>query len=501
MGLLGKAYQWLFSSLANQLLFTYLFVITIALAIVSSWALSTIHTEYITDLRNSLEIDAVHLALEIDNDLALDSDKSRARIKAAVDRHANKLGASITVVNQEGHVLADSGINRVDENISNQPEINDALAGIIANIERRSPATHSNWLFSAYPVRGRPGHTTGVIRVGVPLTDIERRLKNDFYVFLKIILGTGIVTVLISLWLARTVNRPVKDMSAMARNIALSADLSEFVPVARNDEIGELGQAFNQMIGRLREQERLRQEFIANASHELKTPTMAIGSVVEALQAGAANDPQLRNQFLNSLEKLIDRQTSLLQDLLDISRLDSGLELSWEDDVNLSQVISDAVEQIRPQAEKKELQIVSTVEPSASSVEITIPGNAIQLQRAIVNILTNAVNYSTATGTVAVKTALDGANTAMVQISDTGIGIEGADLPHIFERFYRADKSRTRASGGTGLGLAITQEIIARHHGRIEVESEVGKGSTFKIFLPAKLEQRSIVKVSDAESK
>ena len=337
MGLLRRAYRWLFSSLANQLLITYLLVITIALVTVSLFALRIIRAESTTDLNNSLEVEAVNLALEIDNDLALDSEKSRARVKAAVDRHANKLGVSITVVNQEGHVLADSGANKYDEDISNQLEISDALAGIVANYERNSPGTHTNWLFIAYPVRAA-GHTTGVIRVGVPMIDIERRLNSDLYIFLKILLATAFITTLISLWLARRVNRPVKEMSALARNIALSGDISEFVPVSRRDEIGELGLSFNQMIGRLREQERLRQEFIANASHELKTPTMAIGSVVEALQAGAVEDPSLRTKFLKSLEKLVDRQASLLRDLLDISRLDGGLKRTGRKTSNLVQI-------------------------------------------------------------------------------------------------------------------------------------------------------------------
>src|SRR5277367_821253 len=144
MGLLRRAYRWLFSSLANQLLITYLLVITIALVTVSLFALRIIRAESTTDLNNSLEAEAVNLALEIDNDLALDSEKSRARVKAAVARHANKRGVSITVVNQEGHVLADSGANKYDEDISNQLEISDALAGIVANYERNYPGTHAN---------------------------------------------------------------------------------------------------------------------------------------------------------------------------------------------------------------------------------------------------------------------------------------------------------------------------------------------------------------------
>ncbi|HEY9676623.1 MAG TPA: ATP-binding protein [Drouetiella sp.] len=485
MGFFKNIYQWLFRSLANQLLVTYISLVTIALLAVSIWALFMIKSESINDLRNSLEVEAVNLSLEIDNDLALDSEQSRNRIKMAVDRHANKLGVSITVVNDDGHVLADSGTGPGNtpsgENISNQSEINDALAGVIGIYERKSNQTNSNWFFIAYPVRAA-GHTTGVIRVGVPLTDIERRLNNDLYVFLKIILATGILTLLISLWMAKRVNRPVKEMSAMAKSIALSGDMSEFVPVGRRDEIGELGLSFNQMIGRLREQERLRQEFIANASHELKTPTMAIGSVVEALQAGAGEDPVLRPQFLTSLERLVDRQTSLLRDLLDISRLDGGLEEDWHEDVNVMQIINDAVEQLRPQASKKEVDLVNAHGLSEGTL---VRGNALQLQRAIVNIVTNAVNYTPANGTVSVSARLVDSDRVAIKVHDNGVGIDSADLPHIFERFYRADKARTRASGGTGLGLAITREIVARHHGTIEVESIFGKGSTFTIFLPA----------------
>jgi signal transduction histidine kinase len=239
------------------------------------------------------------------------------------------------------------------------------------------------------------------------------------------------------------------------------------------------------MIGRLREQERLRQEFIANASHELKTPTMAIGSVVEALQAGAGEDPVLRPQFLTSLERLVDRQTSLLRDLLDISRLDGGLEDDWHDDVNIVQVISDAVEQLRPQATKKEVELLNQDGLDGKGDAAIIRGNSLQLQRAIVNILTNAVNYTPPSGTVSVSARLADSGRIAVKVHDNGVGIDAADLPHIFERFYRADKARTRASGGTGLGLAITREIVARHHGTIEVESVFGKGSTFTIFLPS----------------
>ena len=487
MNLLDRIlYRWLFRSLANQLLITYLLVITIALAAVSFWALVAIRKESLTDLQNTLEVEAVNLGLEIDNDLELDSPKARKRIQSAVDRRATRLGVAIVVVDKDGRLLADSSEPGPVENLSKEQEINEALAGVISKTTRSDPDSLKNWMYVACPVRSS-GTTTGVIRVGVPLTEIERRLKKDLFVFLEIILATGVVTVLISLWLARRVNRPVREMSALAKQISISGDFSAFLPVRRRDEIGELCLSFNQMIGRLREQERVRQEFISNASHELKTPTMAIGSVVEALQAGAAEDPKLRVQFLGSLERLVDRQTNLIQDLLDISKLDSGSETNWQSEVNISQVISDAVDQVRPQAEKKELAISTQITLESGGQDLVLVGNANQLQRALLNILTNAVKYTPANGFSNINVRSMGGERLEIRIQDSGGGIDPADLPRIFERFYRADKARTRESGnpgGTGLGLAIVREIVARHHGTVEVESVVGKGSTFVILLP-----------------
>lgn len=492
MNLLDRIlHKWLFRSLANQLLITYLLVITIALLAVSLWALVAIRKESLTDLQNTLEVEAVNLGLEIDNDLVLDSAQARKRIQSAVERRASKLGVAIVVVDKDGRLLSDSSPPLAGKNLSNEQEINEALAGVISNSTRSEPVSNTNWLYVAYPVRSM-GETTGVIRVGVALTEIERRLQRDLIVFLEIIFATGLVTVLISLWLATRVNRPVKEMSALAKQISISGDFSAFLPVSRKDEIGELCLSFNQMIGRLREQERMRQEFIANASHELKTPTMAIGSVVEALQAGAAEDPKLRAQFLQSLERLADRLTSLIQDLLDISKLDSGAEASDQEAVSIHQLVSDAVEQVRGSADKKGVRLVfrnaegqEASEPEAlPGAEIRVLGNFLQLLRAVTNILTNAINYTPAGGLVAVQAFTTTEAKVLVKISDTGVGIETADLPHIFERFYRADKARTRETGGTGLGLAITREIIARHHGTVAVDSIVGKGSTFTIQLP-----------------
>lgn len=487
MGFVQQIYSWFWKTLVNQLLFTYLLVIAFALAIVTFWALFTIKSESIRDLRNSLEVESVHLALEIDSDLSLDSPQATARIQSAVDRHASRLGVSITVVNKSGHVLADSdkdskAVEKEGENISDEPEINDALGGIMAFYQRNSAKNRAEWLYVAYPVRS-VGETVGVIRIGVPLTGLNQRLNQDLIFFLEIIVATLVTTALISLWLARRFTQPIRHMSELSRQIALSGDITTLVPVQRKDEIGELVSSFNQMIDRLREEEKLKHEFIANASHELKTPTMAISSVVEALQAGAAEDPELRQKFLVSLENLVERQASLLRDLLDIAQLDVSQKNQWQEDVNLAETLNEAIEQIRPQAEKKNIRLDIEM-PDVAHIVI---GNGIQLQRAFINLLTNAVNYTPANGEVNLDSNVVDHHVEL-KIEDTGSGIDPKDLPHIFQRFYRADRARTRTSGGTGLGLAITREIIVRHQGRIEVQSTLGQGTTFSVWLPLKQE-------------
>jgi len=219
---------------------------------------------------------------------------------------------------------------------------------------------------------------------------------------------------------------------------------------------------------------------------------MAIGSVVDAMLAGASEDPELRSKFLKSLEKLVDRQTLLIRDLLDISKLDSStMDITdWQHEVRLDHVLAEAVDQIRPQAQNKDIQLnVPAWLESNGQHSFRLKGNGDQLQRAFINLLGNAVNYTPSGGRVTLTVEEPDSSRVQVIIQDTGAGIAAEDLPHIFERFYRGEKSRNREAGGSGLGLAITNEIIARHYGTIDVDSTIGRGSTFKVTLPASRSQ------------
>lgn len=230
-------------------------------------------------------------------------------------------------------------------------------------------------------------------------------------------------------------------------------------------------------------------EFLGNISHDLKTPLSVINNSLYLLER--INDPERQKDKVN----IIKQQTRLLekyiQDILTISRLEHSPQLERKP-VDLNQLLRDILHRLLPSAERKHLQ---TTLDLAASLPIII-GSERELDRVLVNLVENAVNYTPHTGSICLRTQAQ-ASSAVIEIIDTGIGISSNDLPRIFERFYRADKARSTEEGGTGLGLAIVKKIIDLHGGSIEVESQPGKGSTFRVRLP--LDQTAIQRAAGGE--
>jgi two-component system phosphate regulon sensor histidine kinase PhoR len=223
----------------------------------------------------------------------------------------------------------------------------------------------------------------------------------------------------------------------------------------------------------------LRKEFVANVSHELRTPLTVIKGFVETLQSGALHDEVKAPEYLEKMRKRVEQLTNLVDDLLEISRLENQTALPNQGVVNLHARIAAAAETLHAALRKKGQKLSVKIAPDAPD----FIGNADYLERAVTNLLDNAIKYAPAGGQIAVSAALVNRR-VLIAVSDNGPGIPAADLPRLFERFYRVDKSRSRELGGTGLGLAIVKHIALAHGGSVEVESKVGKGSTFKIFIP-----------------
>lgn len=227
-------------------------------------------------------------------------------------------------------------------------------------------------------------------------------------------------------------------------------------------------------ITNLKKLENLRREFVANVSHELKTPITSIKGFAETLLDGAKNDEQTLNEFLKIISKESDRIETLVFDLLDLSHVEQQTEIVTEY-VSLSEIAESTIKNMQNIAEEKQITIVNEIKP-----DIVIDANKDKVSQVALNLLSNAVSYSKASSEVIVRVYKD-ANKRIMEVQDFGIGISTEDQQHIFERFYRVDKARSRDSGGTGLGLSITKHIMEAHKGRINVFSRPNEGSTFRV--------------------
>jgi two-component system phosphate regulon sensor histidine kinase PhoR len=232
-----------------------------------------------------------------------------------------------------------------------------------------------------------------------------------------------------------------------------------------------------QDVTQLRRADTVRREFVANVSHELRTPIAGVKALAETLQGGALEDPPVARRFLAQMLLEIDRMTEMVEELLELARLEAGESGLAREPVDLGMVIAEAVDRVLQYADRRGVAL-RVDPPNAAAV---VSGDALRLERVVINLLDNAIKFTPPGGDVRVRCETRGPEVTIV-VTDTGRGIAEEDLPRIFERFYKVD--RARSSPGTGLGLAIAKHTVEAHGGRIWAQSVEGRGSTFFVSLP-----------------
>ena len=291
--------------------------------------------------------------------------------------------------------------------------------------------------------------------------------------------GVGAVILLFGLtggwWLVSRAIKPISSISTVAAKIS-AGDLSQRINVAEAEsELGQLAAVLNSTFARLEAAFAQQQQFTSDAAHELRTPVSVMLTQAQTALNRERTAPEYRDT-VETCQRAAQRMRRLIESLLALARLDAGQEQMKRLQFDFSKIISDCAEMVKPMAEERSVKIISEL----SAFEIT--GDSERLAQVVTNLLTNAIQYNLPDGEVRVKLELqDGM--AVLTVSDTGRGIAAEDLPRVFERFYRADKSRS--TGGNGLGLAISKAVVEAHGGTIEVASEENAGTTFTVRLPA----------------
>ena len=335
---------------------------------------------------------------------------------------------------------------------------------------------------------GDDGRVGGTIAVAVPLTEVESTVRQ--LALLTFVIGlTTLALVGVLAWFAvRRAFRPLSRIEDTAAAIA-AGDLTRRVPPrGTNDEVGSLSDSLNRMLAQIEHsfavreasEERMR-DFVADASHELRTPLATVKGYAELYRMGAVADDDLPGA-MRRIEDEASRMTRLVEDLLTLTRLDSDPAMS-PTRVDLTVLANDIVQDAQVRSPERTLELVPLAGPDGNGGSTVVVGEDGALRQVLTNLVANALTHTPPDSPVEVALG-NGDGTVVVEIRDHGPGLDPGTAERVFERFYRADKSRSRASGGTGLGLAIVAAIVARHRGSVRHLPTPGGGATFRVELP-----------------
>lgn len=493
------------SSLQRRLLYGYLAVVVLVLAGVSVGISLLLREFFIASKQSELVGKGVQISRSIDR--YMEGQPDEAQLVAFINSADNFLDARVLVVDAAGKMVAVSAPRRGGE--GHGPGMRRGMKGMqgpmggmmagrtlldpqdavfrgeVTSKVFHHPLYEEKMVTVGVPLQCTDGTVIGAVLLNSPVRGIDEFLRTMYYY----IGGIGLVAILLAAALvrrmARGITSPLRDMQQSAAAMA-RGDYNTRVPITTDDEVGDLGRSLNALareLGRFvadtARMEKLRRDFIANVSHELRTPLTIIRGYTEALLDGtvAAGEGERYHQLMRDETVRLER---LINELLDLSRLQSaGAALALEK-MPLAAIADGVVALFRPRAEQKGVALA--LESAGQAAEIL--GNGDRLTQLLLILLDNALKFTPAGGRITVGISRNGGE-VILAVRDSGAGIAAADLPFIWERFYKGDKSHSRQEPGSGLGLAIAREIIDRHGATVEVASRAGEGTAFTITFPA----------------
>ena len=355
---------------------------------------------------------------------------------------------------------------------------NQVMKDITAQMKDHYPGVNGGFVSEKYDLT-KDGKTIGTISLSYYGPYFLSESDSQFLAALnKILLGTGIfsliVSILIGFVMARRITRPITKTIDITKQIADGNYEVSYSKTTQLRELDELMSSVNHLAAELSEQEHLRRQLTADVSHELRTPLTSVATHLEAMMMGIWEPTQER---LNSCHEEILRLTSLVKDLENLTKVESDVFHLDKTEVELKELVEAVLDTFQGEMQAKHLTYQVTGEKSV------VLADRDRIKQVVLNLLSNAVKYTSEGGSITVQVRYNSAESTIL-VSDTGIGIPDKDIDHIFERFYRTEKSRSRQTGGAGIGLTIVKSIMEAHNGAVEVFSKEGEGSTFIIRLP-----------------
>jgi signal transduction histidine kinase len=460
--------------LATRLVLSHLLVVALGLGVAGVGLLSQSRRYFIDAEQKSLLVQA-RVAASSCNDSCLSVRKSKSTVNSNQLPSAANLKQS--QINGPGNLVIDNDTtNQVSAALPSNVRVfrktDPAQSAIVKKaFAGQETSNRTNKVLTvAAPIR-RAGAVVGAIQVQGSLADVNAVL-NDLRRQVLAAVGVGsLAALLFGLWRARTIARPLRELTIASRAIA-NGDFAQPLPVARgNDELAELTTTFGEMRDRVQNELAIRNAFVADASHELRSPLTAIRGAVEILQSGGAERPEVRDRFLGSLGRETDRLLGLVNNLLELQTSEQPVA---NETVRLDELASATVEDYHLNDQLVTLGELDVCEAS---------GNVDLLRQILVNLIDNALTHSPSDEEVIVRVQMI-AKTSRLEVEDHGPGIPEADRERVFDRFVRLDESRDRKRGGAGLGLSIARTIATTHGGTLTLHERPGGGTIARLELP-----------------
>ena len=345
-----------------------------------------------------------------------------------------------------------------------------------AVVEKMSGESGADYVaYSAHEMTGFQGRIGVALYVG-RVQNMMDSLKSVRIQLLSVFAVIAVAALVVAMFLSRILTNPITALSRTMRKMG-KGDLSVRVPVRGSGELRELANNYNTMAAQLESLDKTRNQFVSNASHELKTPLATMKILLESMIYQPDMPDEVRADFMKDMNHEIDRLTGIVTDLLVLTRMDNREDMK-RDSVNMSELTRETIRLLTPAAEQNRQTLREDIQDN-----LFLYGDRSKLNQILYNLTDNAIKYTPEKGTISVSLREENGDIVW-RVKDNGIGIPPDDQEHIFERFYRVDKARGRETGGTGLGLSIVKQMVKMHDGTISVHSEPGKGSEFIVTFP-----------------
>ncbi|OAA85013.1 ATP-binding protein [Clostridium ljungdahlii] len=458
------------NGIKERMIGSYLFIIIFTVVIIESFLIFSISRYYYKNMENMVS-NQIKVSVDFYNSY-LASSSLKKNISDNADIFWKNTSAEVQVIDVSGRMLMDSIGNFIPGKVKGE-DIKDALNGELGISIKTDKKTSEKVLYVSKALKSNR-KVEGVLRFVTSLSEVDMIIKKISFMLIFIGIAVIIMAGIISVFISNSITRPLREVTAMARKMA-SGRFNERIEKKRDDEIGELFDALNFMADEILKNEKLKNEFVASVSHELRTPLTSIKGWASTMRTGDFSDKEELQTGLEIIENESDRLTKMVEELLDFSKFISGKITLKKDYVDIKNTIEYIKKQFSLRAWRQNINFSVKVQDNMPLVLL----DENRIKQVLNNLLDNAFKFTQEGGKVTLKAFVKDENLIMI-VDDTGIGIPEDELPKVTEKFFKGKSDKC----SNGIGLSICKEIVSLHGGKIEITSELVKGTEITLTIP-----------------